>query len=229
MPDDFDPIDVPAGDKAPGEVTVILVGIRRGEDGARAKLFELVYSRLREMVAPVLRGHPLVGQREEPDDIVSRLWMRLERAFLPCDPKNSREFFRIVNHKLHQLLVDLSRKYRGPAAGPLGLSPEADGLDLDSLNAHGIGGPPPPNPPTWVAETDEVRLLLAAINRLEEEERELYRLKYYMGMGPTDIAEILGVSAKTIHRRLEELENRVVELRLQVKNEEGAGRDDRPD
>ncbi|MCY2928213.1 MAG: sigma-70 family RNA polymerase sigma factor [Planctomycetota bacterium] len=206
MSDNSDSVP-PAGESVPpGETTILLDRIRRGDEGAVAELFVRVHERLRKMAELLLRDYKAVGQREEPDDIISRMWRNLEKALLPCDPENSQAFFRVANMKMHQLLRDLSRKYKGPAAGPLRLSHDGEVPDPNSPEVRMFGGPLPPGAYTWVSDTEELRLLLVAIDRLEDEkEKDLAGYRYYQAMTATAIAEVMGLCEKTIDRRIKKL------------------------
>lgn len=186
-----------------GEVTLVLDAIRRGEKEQVGRLYRLVRHRLQRRAFQLLQRHPAVSSREEADDVVSQLWQGLERALLPCDPTDSQEFFRIANHKTHQLLTDLSRKYRGPGAGPLGISAGTEVLDFVELNQSGVGHEPPRGVATWVTETEQVRLLWAAIDRLDDEDKELVLDSYYQEMSTAEIAGIMHLSERTVRRRLD--------------------------
>jgi DNA-directed RNA polymerase specialized sigma24 family protein len=58
--------------------------------------------------------------------------------------------------------------------------------------------------------------ILAAIEALPEDEREVFNLVRIQGMSPADAAEVIGVSTRTVHRRLNQglmlLEERLGDL-----------------
>jgi DNA-directed RNA polymerase specialized sigma24 family protein len=171
-----------------GEVTLVLDAIRRGEKEQVGRLYRLVRHRLQRRAFQLLQRHPAVSSKEEADDVVSQLWQRLERALLPCDLTDSQEFFRIANHKMHQLLTDLSRKYRGPGAGPLGISgrPRAS-PGRGYLGDRNRAGPP----------------AVGGLDRLDEEDKELVLNSYYQEMSTAEIAGIMHLSERTVRRRLD--------------------------
>jgi len=205
--------------KPRGQITLVLDAIRRGEKRKVGELFQLVRQRLHRRACQLLPRHPAVSSKEEADDIVSQLWGRLERALLPCDPKNSREFFRVANHKMHQILIDLSRKYRGPGAGPLGISSRTEPPDLVELNAGDVGGPPRPGVATWVADSEQVRLLWAAIDRLDETDRQLVQYTYYQEMSAVEIGDIMQLASKTVRRRQQRVKEALKDLMRQIVDE----------
>lgn len=204
----------PVGESVPpGETTILLRRVRRGEPGAVAALFARVRERLSNLAYKLLRDFRRVGQREEPDDIVSRMWRNLEKAILTRDPVDSSGFLREASKRMHWLLKDLLRKYDGPCARPLRLSHDGQVPDPDSPNVRRMGGKPPPGVYTWVSDTEELRFLLAAIDRLEDqEEKDLVGYSFYQEMTATEIAEIMGLCEKTIDRRLKQLREHLGKL-----------------
>jgi RNA polymerase sigma factor (sigma-70 family) len=202
-----------------GQITLVLDAIRLGEKRKVGELFQLVRERLHRRAFQLLPRHPAVSSKEEADDIVSQLWGKLELALLPCDPKNSGEFFRVANHKMHQILIDLSRKYRGPGAGPLGISVRTEPPDLVELNACDVGGPPRPGVATWVVDTEQVRLLWAAIDRLDETDKQLVQYTYYQEMSAVEIGSIMQLGEKTIRRRQQRVKKILKDTMRQIGDE----------
>ncbi len=210
-----------------GEVTIALRGIRQGNNEATEDLFRLVRQELVDKATKLLRGHRVVQSMEEADDIVNELWHRLSRALLPCDPRNSREFFRVANHKMQMLLIDLSRKYSGPAARVLRVSPRT----LPDIGGKGPGwsnAPPKPGVVTWIGDTEEVHLLLMAIARLNDEDRELVQLSYFQELTAPEIAGILGKSEKTVDRDLAKVRQKIAMLMKEIFAQPEEDEDDQP-
>jgi len=55
---------------------------------------------------------------------------------------------------------------------------------------------------TYSQISDNTRRMLDAIESLPDDEREVFDLVRIQGMNQADAAEVLGVSTKTVHRRL---------------------------
>ena len=94
-------------------------------------------------------------------------------------------FFALANQHMRWQLNDLARRLDER-------TPMTD-VDVSLVPAPASSG----SPLSWTA-----RHMLEAIENLPEDEREVFGLVRIQGMSQTDAAEVLGVSAKTIQRRL---------------------------
>jgi RNA polymerase sigma-70 factor (ECF subfamily) len=131
---------------------------------------------------PRLLSPPLNLQTEE---LLSAVVDRLLRAIREVRPKTVRQFFALANKHIRWELNDLARQLDGQSAAlqledGLVASPEPSGSQLSS-NALRI---------------------LGAIEELPEAERETFSLVRVQGMSHVEVAELVGVSTKTIQRRL---------------------------
>src|SRR5262249_52448104 len=101
----------------------------------------------------------------------------------------------------------------GPARGrlfspgstrPLGGEPKPRPRRLDEQpHAGGLDEARRPAPPSSSSELSPgARRMLAAIDELPEEEREVFSLVRIHALTHAETAEVLGVSAKTVQRRL---------------------------
>jgi RNA polymerase sigma-70 factor (ECF subfamily) len=110
---------------------------------------------------------------------------RLLKAMREVRPQTVRQFFALVNQHMRWELNDLARR--------LDEQPIAVGLDEARL----------PAPPSTHSELSPgARRMLAAIDELPEEEREVFSLVRIQGLTHAETAELLGVSVKTVQRRL---------------------------
>ena len=121
----------------------------------------------------------------QPDELLGAVVERLLKALRSARPQNVREFFALANQHMRWELNDLARRLDNqPAAGEL---------------SEGIV----PSPPSSVSRlTPDGRRMLQAIDDLPEEEREAFDLVRIQGMTQVEAAEVLGVSNKTVQRRL---------------------------
>src|SRR5205085_2914801 len=131
---------------------------------------------------PRLTRPPLNLQSEE---MLSAIIERLLNALRQVRPENVRQFFALANRHMRWELNDLARRLDGEkpillAQEELVPVPESSGSQLSS-NALRI---------------------LAAIENLPEDAREVFGLVRIQGMTHGEAAEVLGVSQKTIQRRL---------------------------
>jgi RNA polymerase sigma-70 factor (ECF subfamily) len=102
-------------------------------------------------------------------------------------PSTVREFFALANKHLRWELNEFARKL---ASRPP-LSPLADDIAIDLSSQDST-------------EAASITHILEAIERLPDEQREVFSLVHIQGLTHTETADVLGVSTKTIQRRLHE-------------------------
>lgn len=146
---------------------------------AASRLQALCTHMLRKRYPRLMRA-PTNVQEEE---MLSLLVERLLRAMRQVRPSTVREFFALANKHLRWELNEFARQLsRRRAAGPLPDEVAAPG------QAESDGG-------------DHARIL-EAIDRLPDDEREVFSLVHIQGLTHEEIASVLGVSTKTVQRRL---------------------------
>jgi RNA polymerase sigma factor (sigma-70 family) len=121
----------------------------------------------------------------EADELLSAVVERLLKAMREARPENVRQFFALANQHIRWELNDLARRLdKGNRAAPLNealvAAPESSGGTLSP---------------------DAVRML-DEIERLPEEDREVFSLVRIQGMSQPEVAQLLKVSVKTVQRRL---------------------------
>jgi RNA polymerase sigma-70 factor (ECF subfamily) len=134
---------------------------------------------------PRLARPPLNLQSEE---LLGEVVARLTKALRAVRPGNVRQFFALANQHVRWELGSLARR--------LDDCPHLEPLDESALLAPGSA-----KGMTSIAGPNVVRLL-AAIESLPEAERETFSLVRVQGMTQVDAAAVLGVSVKTVQRRL---------------------------
>jgi RNA polymerase sigma factor (sigma-70 family) len=133
---------------------------------------------------PRLTRPPMNLQAEE---LLSAVVERLIRALRAVHPPTVRHFFALANQHMRWELNDLARR----------LDKEGPHLELHESLAQAD-----PLSQSGDANTSATQRMLAAIESLPEEEREVLGLVRVQGMTHVEAADVLGVSAKTIQRRL---------------------------
>jgi RNA polymerase sigma factor (sigma-70 family) len=122
----------------------------------------------------------------QADEMLSAVVERLLKAMREVRPQTVRQFFALANQHMRWELNDLARR----------LDKEARQVELrESL----VGAPPESTGSQLSLNT---RRILEAIENLPEDEREVFDLVRIQGMSQPEAAEVLGVSAKTVQRRL---------------------------
>jgi RNA polymerase sigma-70 factor (ECF subfamily) len=122
----------------------------------------------------------------QADELLSAVVERLLKALREARPQTVRQFFALAGQHMRWELTDLARRLDNrPAAVEL-----REGL-VAAPASSGSGLSP------------EGRRMLEAIEGLPEDEREAFDLVRIQGLTHGEAAEVLGVSAKTVQRRLD--------------------------
>jgi RNA polymerase sigma-70 factor (ECF subfamily) len=121
----------------------------------------------------------------QPDEVLGGVVERLLKALRAVRPATVRQFFALANQHMRWELNDLARR--------LDEQPRAAELREELVPAPESSGS---------GLSPEGRRILEAIDHLPEDEREAFGLVRIQGLTQTDAAGVLGVSAKTVQRRL---------------------------
>jgi RNA polymerase sigma-70 factor (ECF subfamily) len=132
---------------------------------------------------PRLTRPPLNLQSEE---MLSAVVERLLKAMRQFRPTTVREFFALANQHMRWELNDLARR----------LDERQSAVEL-----HESQVPAPPQS-SGSQISPNLRRMLSAIEGLPENEREVFNLVRIQGLAQTEAAMVLGVSPKTVQRRL---------------------------
>lgn len=131
---------------------------------------------------PRLTRPPLNLRAEE---MLGAVVERLLKALRETRPAGVRQFFALANQHIRWELNELARSL--DEVPPLS---EAQGDALFAPDSsHSALGP-------------EARRILAAIDGLPAEEREVFDLVRIQGLSQAEVAELIGTSTKTVQRRL---------------------------
>ena len=123
----------------------------------------------------------------QPEEMLSLVVERLLKAMRGYRPQTVRQFFALANQHMRWELNDLARR----------LDKEGHHLELHESFAQ-VG----PASESRVEKSGDTQRMLAAIQALPEQEREVLGLVRIQGMTHAEAAQVLGVSVKTVQRRL---------------------------
>ena len=170
-----------------GPITEALARSTRGLPGAQEALWELVYGQMRDLAESRLRTLP-AGQTVQATVLVHGAWMRLQGSGdLGWDGRA--HFFGAAARAMRNILVDHARaRHRLKRGGGLA----ADELTVSLADQTG------PDPLDLLA-LDEALDALAADH---PESAEILLLRFFGGLESEEIAELRGVSRRTIDREL---------------------------
>ena len=164
------------------EVTRILNAIEGGDHQAAKELFPLIYEQLRHLAARKLSQEP-PGQTLQATALVHEAYLRL----LGNEPQkwNSHgHFFAAAAEAMRRILVEKARSKQRQKRGG-----DRQRIDLDHT-ALAIEEPP-----------DDIIALDEALDKLNQEHEHIastVKLRYFAGLTLEQIAEILGVSRRTV-------------------------------
>ena len=172
--------------------------LHAGDEAARKELVNCACERLTRLTRKMLHGYPRLKRWEETDDVLQGAAVRLYRALGQVRPPSAADFFRLAALNIRRELLDLAKHYYGPQGretkhASVGWSPDSDSGDPV------LSGPPDSDgdPERLAAWTDFHR----QIDRLPDEEREIFDLLWYQGLSQAEAATVLKVSERTIKRR----------------------------
>jgi len=153
------------------------------------ELLDRAVRRLQCLSGAILhRSYPRLTQPPlnlSTDELLGGVVAGLLTAMRTVRPRTVREFFALAAQHMRWQLNDLARRLdQQPAV--VGLHEE--GLPAPLTSASGL--------------TQDARRMLDAIDKLPEDEQEAFNLVRIQGLTYSEAAEVVGVSAKTVQRRL---------------------------
>lgn len=165
-----------------------LAGDSPAEPVVRA-LLDRAVRRLHLLCATLLhRSYPRLTQPPlnlQTEELLSAVTERLLKAMREIHPKTVRQFFALANQHMRWELNDLARR--------LDEQPSVVALDEALV----------PSPATSESGlSPDGRRILAAIDDLPDDEREVFGLVRVQGMTQAEAARLLGVAVVTVKRRL---------------------------
>ena len=157
---------------------------RDGNPQAEARLTDLTYRELRKIAAGHLRRERS-ARSLQTTDLVHEAYLRLAgQAGAPW--RDRAHFFQIAAHVMRQILIDRARKRHADKRG--GGVPE---ISLDK--ALDIAA----------ARSADLLALEEALSRLQQvdgRQCQVIEMRFFGGMAEDEIADVLGVSARTVNR-----------------------------
>ena len=172
--------------------------LKQGDDQAREQLITCACERLTSLTRKMLKSFARVKRWEQTDDVTQNSLMRLYRTLADVQPANSVEFYRLASMNIRRELLDLAKHY----FGPYGLGANHASVDLASDNTSGdLNGNVPLAIDDDPAQLEAWTAFHEQVERLPEEEKEVFDLLWYQELSHAETAELLNVSTRTIKRR----------------------------
>ena len=163
-----------------GEVTRLLRAARGGERGALDRLFPLVYDQLRAIAGHQLRGER-PGHTLHATALVHEAYVKLAAG--PLDAADRGHFLAIAARAMRQVLVEYARRRKAAKRG---------GDWARTTLGDGVGA--------IEMRIDELLALDAALEGLDERQRQVVEYRFFVGLEENEIAELMGLSERTVRR-----------------------------
>ena len=170
---------------ATGDVTQLLIELRKGDQEAEQKLIPLVYNELRRVAAHYVRSER-AGQSLQPTALVHEAYIRLT-GIRDIDWQNRNHFFAVAARLMRRILVDRARAQRAHKRGGLNTLVTFD----EAIPAASF------QRSEQVIELDEA---LDRLAKLDPRQARIVELRFFAGLTEEETAEILGVSVRTVKR-----------------------------
>jgi RNA polymerase sigma factor (TIGR02999 family) len=171
-------------DASPGDVTSLLNKLADGDQEAGAKLVPLVYNELRRLAARCLQrerqNHTL-----QATALVHEAYIKLT-AQRSARWQNRAQFFALAAQAMRRILVDYARTQQRIRRGGKRQKVALDEALLVS--------------PDRTEELIAVHESLSRLEKLDPRQSHIVEMRYFGGLTVEEVAEVLGVSSKTVTR-----------------------------
>lgn len=145
--------------------------------------------RLQRLAAKML-GHsfPRLQAGHDVDSVVHETWLRLLPALEQTEPQTVQDFFRLAAHKIRHVLLDMVEDSRRLSVErPLEKGDLSIALDQSQQS----------NDPAQLMMWSEFH---QRVSNLEENERQVFEMHYYLEIPRRKIAQLLNVSERQVGR-----------------------------
>ena len=166
------------------EVTLLLSALTRGDEGAASNLIPVVYDELRRLASSYMRRER-VDHTLQPTALVHEAYLKLieQRS---VNWQSRAHFFGIAAQLMRRILIDHARSHTREKRGG-----EQKKVSLDEVFVFSE------------QQADELLAVDDSVNRLEKidpRQARVVELRFFGGLGVEEVAEVLGVSPKTVKR-----------------------------
>jgi RNA polymerase sigma factor (TIGR02999 family) len=168
-----------------GDITRVLTSIDDQRGGASEQLLPLVYDELRRLAATRM-AKEAAGQTLQPTALVHEAWMRLISGNAKVW-RNRGHFFGAAAQAMRRILIERARRKMSFKRGN-----RAEHVRIEDVDV--------------VDRLPDERILLIdeALARLETTDQELARvvtLKFFGGLTNVEVADVLGVTERTVQNK----------------------------
>jgi RNA polymerase sigma factor (sigma-70 family) len=198
--------ECPSPDSIPDDVEVTLEKclkrLASGDDRAREQILKVCQDRLHELAHTLLgRKFAKVRRWNDTNDVAQNASMRLYRALAETVPDSPRGLMGLVATQIRRELIDLARKHSGPMS--YAANHGTNVMDGRDGPVHVVDHAPDGG------DDEEIPLerwerFHAVVDKLPDDQREVFSLIWYLGLEQQAVADALGTSLRTVSRRWQE-------------------------
>lgn len=164
---------------------------------AREGVINHASERLETLARSMLKHYPRLRRWEQTGDVLQNALLRLHRSLLTIRPDSVRQFYGLATTQIRRELIDLTRHHFGPE-GPARMH-HTDGARQLSDNPAALDRHPASDgEPGSLSEWTEFH---EAVQKLPDDEREVFDLYWYQGLDQKEVASILNVTDRTVKNR----------------------------
>jgi RNA polymerase sigma factor (TIGR02999 family) len=169
---------------SPGQITLLLADMRRGDPAALPKLVPMLYDELRRLAGSFLRGER-PGHTLQPTALVHEAYLKLvgQRGGF----ENRAQFLAVAAQAMRRILVDYARRRvaakRGGGVGPVDLEAAAAGATVEQSR-----------------ELIAVDQALEKLTALDPRQARVVELRYFGGLSVEETAAALDIAPRTVKR-----------------------------
>lgn len=177
-------------------ITILLNEVGSGDPNAPGRLFEAVYTELRQMAAGKM-SRERANHTLQPTALVNEAFLRLVGNQEQLTHRA--HFFGAAARAMERVLVDHAREKNAQKRGGGAVRVTFDEIrDDGALVGHGDPGQSGPGGGLDVVEVHDA---LAKLEAEDERLARVVRFRYFVGMRLEDIAEVTGDSLSTVRRQ----------------------------
>ncbi|TWU44187.1 RNA polymerase sigma factor [Novipirellula aureliae] len=164
------------------DVTETLAQVAGGDHEAADRLLPLVYDQLHRLAGSML-NHESAGNSLQPTALVHETYLRMADQ-TRVDWHGKTHFFAIGAKMMRRILVDHARgKKRHKRGGDMPRIPLADDLCVTNRNDEDVLA---------------IEEALEKLAKLDPRQAKIVELRFYGGLEVAEVAEVLGVSKRTV-------------------------------
>lgn len=184
----------------PGSLAQALLAWREcpGDDDALNAVLGACRERISFLASKLLATAPQVGRWEQTDDLVQNASLRLLVALQATAIESERHLLNLAAKKIREEFIDKFRHYSGPRAAVRWHETNSlRGPDGELVDRAGQASA---SDLTSAAEREQWQRFHAAVDSLQPDARDVFRMAWYLGADQKTIAQSLGCSVSTVGR-----------------------------